>query len=211
MLGVATTLAVSKALSKTVLRGEPSSFTLELPPYRKPRIGRIIVRSILDRTLFVLGRAVVVAAPAGAIIWLIANVYIGDQSILGWSAQFLNPLAHLMGLDGYILLAFILGFPANEIVIPILIMSYMSTGQMIELDSIAALRDLFLAHGWTWLTVVCTMLFTLNHWPCGTTVLTTYRETKSIKYTMLSIALPTMTGILLCFVVAQVSRLLGLT
>lgn len=210
VFGVMMTLVISKILSKTVLKGIPSSFTLELPPYRKPRVGRIIIHSIVDRTLFVLGRAVMVAAPAGAFIWLMANVYVGGQSILGWGGQLLNPFARLLGLDGYILLAFILGFPANEIVIPILIMSYMATGQMVELDSIAALRAVFLNNGWTWLTVVCTMLFTLNHWPCGTTVLTTYKETKSVKHTLLAVAVPTMAGIFVCFIVAQGSRLLGL-
>lgn len=144
------TLLVSKILSKTILKGLPSNFTLELPPYRKPQIGKVIVRSVLDRTLFVLGRAVVVAAPAGLVIWVLANINIGNISILTHCANFLNPFADLIGLDGYILMAFILGFPANEIVIPIIIMSYMATGSMLEFRSLAELKTLLVNNGWTW-------------------------------------------------------------
>ncbi|KAB3539011.1 ferrous iron transport protein B [Alkaliphilus pronyensis] len=210
VLGVLITLLISRLLSKTILKGLPSSFTLELPPYRKPQVGRIIVRSLLDRTLFVLGRAVVVAAPAGLVIWLMANVTIGDLSILTICAQFLDPFAKLLGLDGYIMMAFILGLPANEIVLPILIMSYMSKGSMLELDSLAEMRQLFVDNGWTWLTAVCTMLFSLNHWPCGTTLLTIRKETLSWKWTGISFLVPTITGILVCFIVAQGVKLLGL-
>jgi ferrous iron transport protein B len=210
VLGVTITLLVSKILSKTILKGLPSSFALELPPYRKPQIGKIIVRSVLDRTLFVLGRAVLVAAPAGMLTWIMANMQVGDISILQYCALLLDPFASWLGLDGYILLAFILGFPANEIVIPIIIMSYMATGQMIELDSLKALKELLVTHGWTWLTGVCTMLFSLNHFPCGTTMMTIYKETKSMKWSLLAFIIPTITGILLCFVVAQAARLLGL-
>lgn len=208
--GVLITLVVSMILSKTILKGLPSSFTLELPPYRKPQLGRIIVRSIFDRTLFVLARAVMVAAPAGLLTWILANVQVGDISILRHGAQFLHPFAYRLGLDGYILFAFILGFPANEIVIPILIMSYMATGHMIELDSLQALRELFVANGWTWLTGVCTMLFCLNHFPCGTTMLTIYKETQSKKWSLAAFLVPSITGIILCFVVAQTARLFGL-
>lgn len=210
VLGVMITLAISRVLSQTVLRGIPSSFSLELPPYRKPQIGRIIVRSILDRTLFVLGRAIIVAAPAGVITWTFANIFIGDHSILQHGANLLAPFGHLLGLDGFILMAFILGLPANEIVLPILIMSYMSTGQMIELDNLQALKELFVANGWTWLTAVCTMLFCLNHFPCGTTLLTIKKETQSTKWTLMAFAVTTATGIILCFIVAQGARLLGL-
>lgn len=206
ILGVLITLLVSKILSHTILKGLPSSFILELPPYRKPQIGRIIVRSILDRTLFVLGRAVLIAAPAGLIIWLMANSYIGDVSILAASAQYLDPFARLIGLDGYILTAFILGFPANEIVIPILIMSYMAEGSMLELETLAEMKQLFIDNGWTWLTAVCTMLFTLNHWPCGTTLLTIYKETQSLKWTLTSFLVPTIIGIIVCFITAQTVR-----
>lgn len=210
LLGVIITLFISKLLSKTILRGLPSSFTLELPPYRKPQIGRIIVGSIFDRTLFVLGRAVMVAAPAGLVIWAMANIRIDDISILTYCAQFLNPFAQVLGLDGYILMAFILGLPANEIVIPILIMSYMSTGSMLELDSLREMKQLLVNNGWTWLTAVCTMLFALNHWPCGTTLLTIRKETQSLKWTLISFLVPTITGIVVCFIVAQGARLFGL-
>ncbi|QUI22022.1 ferrous iron transport protein B [Vallitalea pronyensis] len=210
ILAVMITFGISRLLSKTLLKGMPSSFTLELPPYRKPQIGKVIVRSLIDRTLFVLGRAIVVAAPAGILIWVLQNIMFGDISILTHCANFLDPFASLIGLDGYILMAFILGFPANEIVIPILIMSYMSTGAMLELDSLSALKDLLVNNGWTWLTAVCTMLFSLNHFPCGTALLTIKKETKSTKWTILSFIIPTVTGILVCFIVAQGARLLGL-
>ncbi|WHH57856.1 ferrous iron transport protein B [Petroclostridium sp. X23] len=210
VLGVMITLFISKLLSKTILKGLPSSFTLELPPYRKPQIGRIIVRSILDRTLFVLGRAVAVAAPAGLVIWFMANITVGDVSLLTHCAQFLNPFAKLLGMDGYIMMAFVLGMPANEIVIPILIMSYMAKGSMLELDSLDEMRRLFVDNSWTWLTAVCMMLFSLNHWPCGTTLWTIRKETQSWKWTWISFLVPTVTGIIICFVVAQGARLLGL-
>jgi ferrous iron transport protein B len=204
------TVLISKLLSKTILKGVPSSFNLELPPYRRPQIGRVIVRSILDRTLFVLARAVVVAAPAGIVIWILANIHVGDLSLLAQCAGFLDPFARLLGLDGYILMAFILGFPANEIVVPIIIMSYMATGTLTELDSLSELHALFVSHGWTWLTAVCTMLFSLMHWPCGTTCLTIRKETQSLKWTLVSFAVPTVTGITVCLIVANTVRLLGL-
>jgi len=210
VLGVAITLVISRILSKTILKGLPSSFTLELPPYRKPQVGKILIRSLLDRTLFVLGRAVMVAAPAGLIIWLMANLTIDGASLLDHSARFLDPFGRLLGMDGYIILAFILGLPANEIVIPIIIMSYTASGVMIELDSLDALRNLLVANGWTWLTAICTMLFSLNHFPCGTTLLTIGKETQSLKWAALSFVIPTVTGIILCFIVAQGVRLLGL-
>ncbi|MGI6588748.1 MAG: ferrous iron transport protein B [Peptococcia bacterium] len=210
VLSVFITLVVSRFLSQTILRGLPSSFTLELPPYRKPQIGRVIVRSIFDRTLFVLARAVMVAAPAGVLIWFFANFTINEVSILNHCAGFLDPFGRLLGLDGFILTAFILGLPANEIVIPILIMSYLATGSMLELDSLEALRELFVQNGWTWLTAVCMMLFVLNHFPCGTTLLTIRKETQSLKWTAVSFLVPTMMGIVLCFVVAQTIRFLGL-
>lgn len=210
ILGITMTLIISKILSKTILKGLPSSFTLELPPYRKPQIGKVIVRSVFDRTLFVLGRAVSVAAPAGLIIWMMANIYVGDLSILARCAAFLDPFAQLIGLDGYILLAFILGFPANEIVLPIIIMSYMSTGNMMEMSSLIQLKDLLVANGWTWLTALCVMLFSLMHWPCGTTCLTIKKESQSWKWTLVSFLVPTATGIVICFFVASTARLLGL-
>lgn len=204
------TLLVSKILSKTILKGLPSNFTLELPPYRKPQIGKVIVRSVLDRTLFVLGRAVVVAAPAGLVIWVLANINIGNISILTHCANFLNPFADLIGLDGYILMAFILGFPANEIVIPIIIMSYMATGSMLEFRSLAELKTLLVNNGWTWLTAICVMLFSLMHWPCGTTCLTIKKETQSWKWTLVSFLVPTIMGIVICFIINSLVRLAGL-
>lgn len=210
VLGVFMTLMISRLLSKTILKGLPSSFNLELPPYRRPQIGKVIVRSILDRTLFVLGRAIVVAAPAGLVIWVLANITVGEMSILAHCAAFLDPFARLMGLDGYILMAFILGFPANEIVVPILIMSYMATGTLTELENLSELRNLLVANGWTWLTAVCSMLFCLMHWPCGTTCLTIRKETQSLKWTFASFAIPTVTGIVLCMFVAGTVRLFGL-
>ena len=208
VLGVFMTLFVSSILSKTLLKGIPSSFTLELPPYRRPQVGKIIVRSIFDRTLYVLGRAVMVAAPAGLVIWLLANLTVGDISLLSHSAQFLDPFARAIGLDGYILMAFILGLPANEIVIPIIIMSYMSAGSLLELDSIHALGELLIKNGWTWLTALSTMIFTLMHYPCGTSLITIYKETKSLKWTLVSFLVPTVAGLSLCFLITQIMRML---
>lgn len=206
VLGVFMTLLVSSILSKTILKGIPSSFTLELPPYRRPKLGQIIVRSIFDRTLYVLGRAVMVAAPAGLVIWLLANLNVGNISLLTHSAQFLDPFARTIGLDGYILMAFILGLPANEIVIPIIIMSYMSAGSLLELNSSHALGELLISNGWTWLTALSTMIFTLMHYPCGTSLITIYKETKSFKWTVVSFLVPTIAGLSLCFLVTQLVR-----
>ena len=199
VLGVAGTLACSRLLSATVLRGMPSSFALELPPFRRPRVGEVIVRSVLDRTLFVLGRAVAVAAPAGAVIWLMANVMVGNSSLLAHCTGFLDPFAKLFGLDGVILMAFILGWPANEIVLPVMLMSYLATGSLVEFDDLAALGQLLTQQGWTWVTAVCTMLFSLFHWPCSTTCLTIYKETGSVKWTALAVVLPTVLGLGLSF------------
>ncbi len=211
LIGIATTLLVSYLLSKTLLRGVPSNFTLELPPYRKPLVGQVIVRSILDRTLFVLARAVVVAAPAGGIIWLLANIYVGEVSILTSLAGALDPLARMIGLDGIILTAFILGLPANEIVLPIMIMGYLSSGTMMELNSLTALKQLLVeGQGWTWLTALCVMLFSLLHYPCATTLITINRETKSKKWTILAALIPLGIAFLVCFIVAQTVRFLGL-
>lgn len=207
VLGVGITFAVTKLLSKTLLKGLPSSFTLELPPYRRPQIGKVIVRSVLDRTLFVLGRAAAVAAPAGVIIWLMANVSIGGVSLLDHCAEFLDPFARLMGLDGVILLAFILGFPANEIVIPIIIMAYTAQGSLAELDSLAQMKSLFVQNGWTWTTAVSMILFSLCHWPCSTTLLTIKKETGSLKWTAAAAAIPTAVGVALCMLFTAVAGL----
>ncbi len=209
VLGVFMTLLVSRILSKTLLKGEPSSFALELPPYRRPQVGRVLIRSILDRTLFVLGRAVTVAAPAGLIIWLLANIQAGDTSLLAHCAAFLDPFGRLIGMDGVILMAFILGFPANEIVVPLIIMAYLANGSMVDMTNLEAMRELLVSNGWTWVTALCTMLFSLLHFPCATTCLTIRKETKSFKWTALSFLLPTVTGILVCFAVAAAARLFG--
>ena len=207
VLGIFMTFIVSKILSKTILKGIPSSFTLELPPYRIPQIGKVIVRSIFDRTIFVLARAVVVAAPAGLIIWIMANISIGNMTLLAHCSNFLDPFAKMLGMDGVILFAFILGLPANEIVIPIIIMAYMASGSIMELDSLWDLKQLLVNNGWTWITAISTMLFSLMHWPCSTTCLTIRKETQSWKWTAISFAVPTIAGIVICFVFANIARL----
>lgn len=207
LLGVIMTFAVTKALSKTLLKGVPSSFTLELPPYRRPQVGKVIVRSIFDRTLFVLGRAVVVAIPAGLVIWTMANVTLGDVSLLRHCSDFLDPFAHLLGLDGVILIAFILGLPANEIVVPIIIMAYMAQGSILEMDSIFEMKELFVSNGWTWITAVSTMLFSLMHWPCSTTLMTIKKETGSWKWTAAAFIIPTVIGMVVCILFANIAKL----
>lgn len=206
LLGVFMTFLMSKILSVTLLKGEPSSFTLELPPYRMPQIGKVIVRSIFDRTLFVLGRAISVAAPAGLIIWLMANIKLDGISILSYCAGFLDPFAKLLGLDGVILMAFILGIPANEIVVPVMIMTYMAQGSIIELDTVA-LKQLLVDNGWTWLTAACTILFSLIHWPCSTTLISIQKESGSIKWTIAAFLIPTVSGMIICFAFATLARL----
>ncbi len=198
LLGVFATFLCTKILSCTLLKGVPSSFALELPPYRRPQFGRVIVRSLLNRTLFVLGRAAAVAIPAGVVIWVMANVCVADHSLLHICADFLQPLASLMGLDGIILLAFLLGFPANETVIPIILMGYLSEGSLLEISNLDQMRQIFLSNGWTPLTAVCFILFFLFHWPCSTTLITVKKETGSIKYTLLAALIPTLLGVLLC-------------
>ncbi|MDE6475549.1 MAG: ferrous iron transport protein B [Erysipelotrichaceae bacterium] len=206
ILGILLTFGVSSWLSKTILKGVPSSFTLELPPYRKPQFGKVILRSIFDRTLFVLGRAISAAIPAGAILWIMANVQIAGIPLLQHASTFLDPIAYVFGLDGVILLAFILGFPANEIVIPIMIMAYMSNGYMIEFEHLSELKALLVANGWTWITAICTMLFSLIHFPCATTCMTIKKETGSWKWTCIAFLLPTIIGLIVCFIVANVAR-----
>lgn len=198
--GIFMTFVTSSVLSKTLLKGVPSSFTLELPPYRRPQYGKVIVRSIFDRTLFVLGRAITVAIPAGLVIWCLANININGGSLLSLLSNVLDPLGKLLGMDGVILLAFILAFPANEIVIPIIIMSYMSTGNLVDISNLSTLREVLVSNGWTWVTAVSVMLFSLMHWPCSTTCLTVKKETSSIKWTILSIVIPTFCGVVICLI-----------
>ncbi len=207
LLGIFATFGVTRLLSATLLRGTPSSFTLELPPYRRPQVGRVIIRSVFDRTLFVLGRAAAVAAPAGLLLWCMANITISDVSLLSHSAGWLDPFAQLMGLDGVILIAFILGFPANEIVLPIILMAYLSQGTLTDMTSLTALHDVLTSHGWTWITAINTVLFSLFHWPCSTTLLTIHRETGSVKWTALAALLPTALGIAVCITITTAVRL----
>lgn len=207
VLGVVSTFAVSKFLSKTLLKGVPSSFTLEMPPYRKPQFCKVLVRSVFDRTLFVLGRAVAVAAPAGLFIWVLANIYMGDKTILAHITEFLDPLGRLMGMDGVILTAFILGFPANEVVIPIMLMTYMQKSVLCDFSSLEELRQLLVSNGWTVVTAVCVMIFCLMHWPCSTTLLTVKKETKSLKWTAYAFLIPTLCGAFLCIAVNMLSKI----
>ena len=207
IFGILVTFLVSKILSKTILKGEASSFTLELPPYRRPQIIKVIIRSIFDRSLFVLKRAIAVSAPAGFVIWLMANIHIGNLSILKICINFLNPFGHLIGMDGVIIMAFLLGFPANEIVIPIMIMGYMSLGYITDISNLAELKTLFINNGWTTLTAVCVMLFSILHFPCMTTILTIKKETGSNKWAFLSFIIPFVIGIIVCFIVNLFSAL----
>ncbi|MBQ3531175.1 MAG: ferrous iron transporter B [Oscillospiraceae bacterium] len=200
------TLLVSKILSKTVLKGTPAGFTLELPPYRMPKIGRVIVRSVFDRTLKILGRAVLVAVPAGVIIWLCSNFLIGGKTVLEIMASVLEPVGRVLGMDGEVLSGFILSLPANEIALPIMAMAY-SGGELAELGSMAETAALFAANGFTKTTALCTTVFFLFHWPCATTIMTIWKETKSAKWTALSVLVPLLTGALLCFGINMASKL----
>ena len=204
ILGIIMTLIISKILSKTILKGMPSSFVLELPPYRKPQFLKVLVRSIFDRTIFILGRAIAVAAPAGLVIWLFANVGIQGESLLTIIANFLDPLANLMGLDGYILTAFILGIPANEIVLPIILMCYMQGTSLVNMEDTFAIGEILKQNGWMILTAMNVMLFTVFHFPCATTLLTIKKETGSWKWTVISFLIPTVCGIVLCMITTLV-------
>ena len=207
VLSIVATLLISRLLSATVLKGAPSAFTLEMPPYRIPDFGKVIVRSIFDRTLFVLGRAVVTAIPAGMILWLTANLNIGDISILSFMSNALDPLARLLGLDGVILIAFILAFPANEIVIPIIIMAYAQSAGFSDSIALSEIKDLLISNGWTEITALCTMIFSLFHWPCATTLLTVKKETGSVKWMIVAAIIPTLLGITTCATINFVATL----
>jgi ferrous iron transport protein B len=207
VLGVFFTLLMSWLLSKTVLRGEASAFTLELPPYRRPSVARILYTSLIDRTLFVLWRAVLTAAPAGAVIWLLGNIYVDGVSLATRSADALAPLGHALGLDGVILLAYVIAIPANEIVVPTMLMVYMGVGLMTEIDSLQELQTLLVEdHGWTLLTAVNLMLFALLHNPCATTIITIYKETLSVKWAALGALMPLAVAFLVTFLTATLWR-----
>lgn len=201
-IGVGATFLMTRFLASTLLRGTPSSFTLEMPPYRPPQIAKTLVRSVFDRTLFVLGRAAAVAAPAGAVIWIMANVSVGDVSLFRFCSDLLEPIGALMGLDGVILLAFVLGLPANEIVLPIIIMAYMAEGTLTDGIGVWQMRELFMENGWTLVTAVSFIIFTLFHSPCSTTLMTVKKETGSIGWTLLAAVLPIALGFLLCVLVS---------
>ena len=210
LIGVFFTLLMSWVLSRTILKGEASAFTLELPPYRRPGIGRILYTSLIDRTLFVLWRAILTAAPAGAVIWILGNIDVGGVSVATLVAHALEPLGHAIGLDGVILLAYVIAIPANEIVVPTMLMVYMGVGMMTELDSLDALRTLLVdEHGWTLLTAVNLMLFSLLHNPCATTIITIYKETLSLRWTALGTLMPLGLAFLVTLLTASVARLLG--
>ena len=209
LLGLLVTFGVTRLLSRTVLRGVPSSFALELPPYRRPQWGQVLVRSVFDRTLFVLGRAVTAAAPAGLLLWLLANITVGSGTLLSFLSGALDPAGRLMGMDGVILLAFILGLPANEIVVPIMLMAYLSQGVLQQPESLTAMQTVFLQNGWTPVTALCVMLFMLMHFPCATTLMTIKKETGSTKWTVLAAVLPTLCGAFFCMLVNAAACLLG--
>ncbi|MCA2001946.1 MAG: ferrous iron transporter B [Chloroflexi bacterium] len=211
LIGIFFTLLMSWLLSQTVLKGEASAFTLELPPYRRTNIGRILYTSLLDRTLFVLWRAMQTAAPAGAVIWILANVPFGDTNLARAIADWLNPFGLLLGLDGVILLAYIIAIPANEIVVPTMMMVYMGAGMMIDGPSTGeSIRSLLIdGNGWTMLTAVNLMLFALLHNPCATTIITIYKETKSLKWATVSVVITLGIAIVVTFLTASAARLLG--
>ena len=200
IFGIIFSLLISKLLSKTLLKGESSSFVLELPPYRKPQFLKVITRSIFDKTLFVLGRAIAVAAPAGIVIWLMSNIFIADTNLLTYVANFLDPLGKLMGLDGYILTAFLLGLPANEIVLPLILMSYLANGELINIENIESIGEILIANGWTILTAINVMIFSLLHFPCSTTLITIKKESGSWKWAILCFAIPLICGVLVCII-----------
>ena len=207
--GVIITLIISGILSKTLLKGESSSFTLELPSYRRPQIRKVIVRSLLDRTVFVLGRAVISAVPAGVLIWICANVTVGDSTLLQLCASALDPFGQFIGLDGVILLGFILGLPANEIVLPIILMAYTCSGTIVEYEELSSLKQLLVNNGWDISTAVCMIIFMVCHFPCATSVLTVKKETGSVKWAVLSMVIPTAVGIILCALTAAVFRIVS--
>jgi len=207
LLGIAITFPVTKLLSKTLLKGIPSSFVLEMPPYRRPQFTKTLIRSVADKTVFVLGRAVSMAIPSGIVIWLLANITFNNIPLTVHFSGLLDPLGRLMGLDGTILVAFILGLPANEIVLPLITMIYTEAGTITDAVSITAMADIFRANGWNITTAICTTFFFLFHWPCSTTLLTVKKETGSIKWTVISAILPTVIGMVLCMTIALFSKL----
>ena len=201
LLGIFTTFIVSKILSITILKGIPSSFTLELPPYKKPRFFKVIIKTLYEKTIKILLRALAVAIPAGLIIWLLSNIYIDNISLFKHITMFLDPFGKKIGIDGTIVLAFILGFPANEIVVPIMLIGYLGNSSLTEYNNLQELKKILIDNGWTIKTALCTIIFSLIHFPCSTTCLTIKKETKSFKWMFLSIIIPTLIGICICFII----------
>ena len=210
VLGALATFGVSRLLSATLLRGVPSAFTLEVPPFRRPRVGQVIVRSVVDRTLRVLGRAALIAAPAGLVIWLLANVPAPGGTLLSACVSALDPVGRFLGMDGALLMAFLLALPANELTLPLALLAYTSGGTLLRMEDAQALGALLRANGWTWLTALNAILFSLFHWPCSTTLLTIARETRSAKWTLVGALLPTLVGAGVCALTAAIARGLGL-
>ncbi len=208
LFGVFMTFLTSKILSVTLLKGVPSSFTLELPSYRRPQFTKVLIRSIFDRTLFVLGRAISVAAPTGLLIWVLSNVILGESSLLAICAKTLEPFGKIFGMDGVILFAFLLGLPANEIVLPIILMTYLSEGILTEITDTIFIKQILVQNGWTWITAVNLLLFSLMHWPCSTTCITIKKETKSWKWTLAAVLIPTIAGLIICFLFTNITRLI---
>ncbi len=208
LLSILFTFLCSGLLSRTVLKGTPSSFTLELPPYRRPQIGKVILRSVLDRTLFVLGRAVAVAAPAGLLLWILANVSMGDGNLLSVIAAVLDPVGRFLGMDGVILLGFLLALPAAEILLPVILMIYTGGGNLAEYEGLGELREILVCHGWTVCTAICVILFLLFHFPCSTTLWTIKRESGRWRWMLLAALLPTLLGAILCLLVTFAGKFL---
>lgn len=207
IIGIFMTFLVSNILSKTILKGNQSLFILELPKYRKPQIGKLLIRSLLDRTIFVLGRSILVAAPMGLFIYILNNIKVFDISLLKHFSNFLNPLGNFIGLDGVILCGFLLGIVANEIVIPIILMIYLSNSYLIDISNLSYIKEILLNNNWTIITAICFLIMMLFHFPCTTTILAIKRETNSIKWTLLSIFIPLLIGIILCFLIYHLSLL----
>ena len=201
MLGITMTFIVSKILSITILKGIPSSFSLELPPYRRPNFIKTIINTLYEKALKILIRAICVALPAGIIIWIFSNININGMSLFEIITQFLDPFGRAIGLDGVIILAFILGFPANEIVIPIMLMGYLQNNTISDYNNLSELKNILVTNGWTIKTALCTIIFSLMHFPCSTTCITIKKETNSFKWMFVSIIIPTLIGMIICFII----------
>ncbi len=207
VLAVLVSLGASKLLSCTLLKGVPSSFALELPPYRRPQIGQILIRSLFDRTVFVLCRAAIVAFPSGIVIWLLTNICVGGNTLASYVISFLSPIGKLMGMDGIMLSAFLLGIPANEIVLPLALMMYSSSSVIVSDYSFSAVSSILSSCGWTSVTAICAVVFSIMHWPCSTTLMTIKKESQSFKWAFVSFLLPSLFGFFACVAINALSKL----